>query len=105
LLSKNPDLLECLIDNFEFIKNPSHKRYLLEVYAKSLNKKIPQSHPILIRALERTNDIFSLETLNILGQLSNLDPQLKIILMNKIKAGEYQIIQYLAPHMNPVLNI
>jgi hypothetical protein len=103
LLSKNLDLLECLIDNFEFIQNPSHKRYLLEVYAKTLGKKINQSHPSLIRALERTNDIFALETLNILAQLSNLDPVLKEILMEKVKNGEFQIIQYLAPHLNMVI--
>lgn len=102
LLGKNPDLLQYLVEIFDSISNPSQKRYILQVYAKSLNKKVPQNHPVLLKALENTNDIFSLDTLNILAQLSNIHESIKEILMSKAKKGDHHIIPYLAPHLNMV---
>jgi len=102
LLGKNPDLLESLVQVFDSIRNPSHKRYILQVYAKCLSKRLPQNHPVLLRALENSNDIFTLDTLNILSQLSSIHEAIKEILMSKAKNGEHQIIPYLAPHLNMV---
>ena len=110
LLGKNPDFLAPLIQIFPHINSPIQKSYILQVYAKSLSKRIPQNHPVLLEALENTSnlktaDIFALDTLNILSQLHQIHSDLKQLLLNKADSGDFQVIPYLAPHLNMVKSI
>ena len=107
LLGKNPDLLTPLVQIFPHITSPLQKSYILQVYAKVLNKHIPQSHEVLLKALENTSnfeldDTFALDTLNIISQLQHIHIELKQLLLNKANNGDFQVIPYLAPHLNMV---
>jgi len=100
LLKRNPELLSSLIPIYSQITSPSVKNVILQYFARSFTKNIPQNHPILLEAFENTSHPFTRDAFNIISQLQSIHQDVKNLLINKVQANEHQVLPYLAPHLN-----
>lgn len=101
LLSKNPALLYPLIELLPQIDSPSVRTSVLRNYALVLDNTLLQAEPQFCAALaEQADGVFFTETLNILSQVSFLDPTLKEFLMGRLLEGQYMIVPFVASHMD-----